>query len=115
VIDKEDIKWTRRGTFAPAAMSAKDGMIKIKSNLAKYLGRPESEELAKIEIMLTDWKKMQRDYSSRRKKLSKHKPSLTKEIYYPNDGRDISIWKNRSFPGEEAVDTLAYIRRWGYW
>jgi hypothetical protein len=27
-IDKEDIKWTRRkfGTFAPAAMSAKDGM-----------------------------------------------------------------------------------------
>jgi hypothetical protein len=66
-IDKEDIKWTRRkfGTFAPAAMSAKDGMLKIKSNLAKYLGRPESEELAKIEIMLTDWKKMQRDYSSR--------------------------------------------------
>jgi hypothetical protein len=46
-------------------MSAKDGMLKIKSNLAKYLGRPESEELAKIEIMLTDWKKMQRDYSSR--------------------------------------------------
>jgi hypothetical protein len=34
-------------------------MIKIKVKLSKIsTGRPESEELAKIEIMLTDWKKM---------------------------------------------------------
>jgi hypothetical protein len=116
-IDKEDIKWTRRkfGTFAPAAMSAKDGMLKIKSNLAKYLGRPESEELAKIEIMLTDWGKCNEIIAADRKKLSKHKPSLTKEIvYYPNDPEEIFLsGKANPFPKEEASRHLAYIREVG--
>jgi hypothetical protein len=65
-IDKEDIKWTRRkfGTFAAGVSKGWNAKDKVKLS-KKYLGRPESEELAKIEIMLTDWKKMQRDYSGR--------------------------------------------------
>jgi hypothetical protein len=45
-IDKEDIKWTRR-VWNICTGYVRDGMLKIKSNLAKYLGRPESEELAR--------------------------------------------------------------------
>lgn len=116
-IAPEDIKWKRRkfGTFAPAAMSAKDGMVKLKSNLAQYLGRPESEELAKISIMLTDWKKCNEIIEEDRKKLAKHKPSLTKEIvYYPNDPEEIFLsGKVNPFPREEAVRHLAYIREVG--
>jgi len=116
-MDPEDITWKRRkfGTFAPAAMSAKDGMVKIKSNLAKYLGRPESLELAKIEIMLTDWKVCNAIIEADRKKLMKHKPSLTKEIvYYPNDPEEIFLsGKVNPFPREEAVRHLAFIREKG--
>lgn len=116
-MDKEDILWKRRkfGTFAPAAMSAKDGMVKIKSNLAKYLGKLESIELGKIEILLTDWKKCNEIIAADRKKLSKHKPSLTKEIvYYPNDPEEIFLsGKVNPFPREEADRHLKYIREAG--
>lgn len=116
-MDKEDILWKRRkfGTFAPAAMSAKDGMVKIKSTLAKYLGKPDSVELGKIEILLTDWKKCNEIIAADRKKLSKHKPSLTKEIvYYPNDPEEIFLsGKVNPFPREEADRHLKYIREAG--
>lgn len=116
-MDKEDILWKRRkfGTFAPAAMSAKDGMVKIKSTLAKYLGKPESVELGKIEILLTDWKRCNEIIAADRKKLSKHKPSLTKEIvYYPNDPEEIFLsGKVNPFPREEADRHLKYIREAG--
>jgi hypothetical protein len=93
-------------------MSAKDGMLKIKSNLAKYLGRPESEELAKIEIMLTG-KKCNEIIAADRKTI-KTQTIINKEIVLPNDEEIFLIWKE-SFSEEEAVRHLAYIRGRTYW
>lgn len=91
-VPTEEITWSRRnfGTFAPAAMSAKTGMIKVKSNLAKYLNRPDSKELEKIEILLTDWATCNKIIDFDRASLSNDRESLTKEIvYYPKDASEI--------------------------
>lgn len=91
-IPPEDITWTRRefGTFAPAAMSAKTGMIKIKSNLAKYLNEPNAKGLEKIEILVTDWKRCNEIIDRDRDALSNDRESLTKEIvYYPKSAEEI--------------------------
>lgn len=91
-VPHEEITWDRRnfGTFAPAAMSAKKGMIKIKSNLAKYLNRPESKELEKIEILVTDWKTCNEIIDRDRESLANDRESLTKEIvYYPKNASEI--------------------------
>jgi len=116
-IAKEDIPWKRRkfGTFAPAAMSAKEGMVKIESNLADYLGRPDSAELRKIKILLTDWKRCNEIIKADRLKLAKNKQSLTKEIvYYPNDPEEIFLsGKVNPFNREVAERHLRRIREEG--
>jgi len=118
-IDKEDILWVRRdfGTFAPAAMSAKTGMIKIKSNLAKYLNRPDSKELEKIEILVTDWKRCNEIIAKDREKLFGDKKSLNKEIvYYPNDPQEIFASGAVSpFPLLEAKAHKEYLLKTGLW
>lgn len=118
-MDKEDILWVRRefGTFAPAAMSAKTGMIKIKSNLADYLGLPNEEELRKIEILVTDWKKCNEIIQKDRDALVKDKKSYNKEIvYYPNDPTEIFASGNiNPFPVEEAKAHKQYLLDTGKW
>jgi len=113
-IAKEDITWKRQnfGTYAPAQMSAKTGMIKVKSNLEKYLGLTNAPNLRKIEILVTDWNACNTIIKADRIKLKKHKPSLTKEIvYYPISPEEIFLsGKTNPFPYEVATAHLERIR-----
>lgn len=106
-IPKEDITWKRQnfGTYAPAQMSAKTGMVKIEKNLEDYLGKTNCPNLRKIKILVTDWKTCNAIIKADREKLKKHKPSLTKEIvYYPISPEEIFLsGKINPFPYEVAT------------
>ncbi|AGO49480.1 hypothetical protein Phi4:1_gp067 [Cellulophaga phage phi4:1] len=91
-IPKEDITWKRQkfGTFAPAQMSAKDGMIKREIGLWEYLGVDKTKELDQVRINVTDWKRCNEIILADREKLKKNRKSLVKEIvYYPIDPEEI--------------------------
>jgi len=68
------------GTFIPG--QCRVDMPKIDSNLADYLGKPESEELRKIKIKVTDWEKASKIIEERREKVIKDKLKYNKEIVY---------------------------------
>lgn len=105
-IPKEDITWKRTnfGTFAPAQMSAKVGMIKNETTLWQYLGIEKTEALDKIKINVTDWANCNKIILKDRDKLSKNRKSLVKEtVYYPLDPEEIFLSGNvNPFPVEEA-------------
>lgn len=105
-VPKEDITWRRQtfGTFAPAQMSAKEGMIKKQIALWEYLGIEKTKELDQIKINVTDWKKCNEIIEVDRLKLIKNRKSYTKEIvYYPTDPEEIFQSGNTNpFPVEEA-------------
>ena len=113
-IPKEDITWKRQnfGTYAPAQMSAKTGMIKVRKNLEEYLGKTNCPGLRKIKILVTDWKTCNQIIRADRDKLKKHKPSLTKEIvYYPISPEEIFLsGKTNPFPYELGTVHLERIR-----
>lgn len=122
-IDKEDITWdedkTNRnfGTFIPAQMSAKKGMIKKDSDLSVYLNRPDSEELRKIKIKVTDWKKCNEIIKEDREKKQGNKISYNKEIvYYPIKFSEIFLsGKSNPFPVAEAKAHKEHLLRTGLW
>lgn len=105
-IPKEAITWRRQkfGTFAPAQMSAKDGMVKIQIPLWEYLGVEKTKELDKIKINVTDWETCNKIIEADRKKKEKNRKSYVKEIvYYPIDPEEIFQSGNMNpFPVEEA-------------
>lgn len=113
-IPKEDITWKRQnfGTYAPAQMSAKTGMVKIQKNLEEYLEKTNCPNLRKIKILVTDWKTCNAIIKADREKLKKHKPSLTKEIvYYPISPEEIFLsGKTNPFPYELGNIHLERIR-----
>lgn len=116
-IPKEHITWKRQnfGTFAPAQMSAKIGMVKIESNLEKYLQLENAPNLRKIKILVTDWKRCIQIIREDRKKKQKHKPTLVKEIvYYPISPEEIFLsGKTNPFPYEVATVHLERKRQSG--
>jgi hypothetical protein len=116
-IDKELITWKRRrfGTFIPGQMSAKDGLRKIESNLADYLGKPDAKELKKIGIQITDWKKALEIITTDREKKKKNRQSYIKELlYHPIDPEEIFLSvKVNPFPVEEARMQLNKIKMEG--
>lgn len=105
-IPKNDITWKRAqfGTFAPAQMSAKVGMIKNEISLWEYLGVEKTQALDKIRINVTDWNNCNKIILKDREKLSKNRKSLIKEtVYYPLDPEEIFLSGNvNPFPVEEA-------------
>lgn len=113
-VAKEDITWKRQnfGTYAPAQMSSKTGMIKIEKNLEEYLGKKNCPNLRKIKILVTDWKVCNEIIKADRERLRKHKPSLIKEtVYYPISPEEIFLsGKTNPFPYEEANVHLERIR-----
>ena len=116
-IPKEDITWRRQkfGTFAPAQMSAKDGMVKIQIPLWEYLGKEKSEGLDKIKINVTNWATCNKIIEADRKKKLKNRKSYVKEIvYYPIDPEEIFQSGNMNpFPVEEAKRHRNKIREEG--
>lgn len=120
-VPEEEITWRddRRpfGTFLPAQMSAKVGMVKYDSNLAVYLNKPDSEELKKIKIKLTDWKKCNEIIAEDRAKKSANRTAYTKEVvYYPIKPSELFLsGKLNPFPVEEAKAHRDYLIQTGKW
>ena len=115
----EEITWKKRkfGTFVPAQMSAKEGMIKVDSDLSKYLNRPDSEELRKIKIKVTDWKKCNEIIKKDRDKKITNRTSYTKEIlYYPISIDEMFMsGKVNPFCVNEAKAHRDYLIQTGKW
>lgn len=120
-VPKEEITWKedRRkfGSFLPAQMSAKVGMVKVDSTLADYLGRPKSEELRKIKLKVTDWKKCNEIIKLDRLKKAGNRISYTKEVvYYPIKPSELFLsGKINPFPVEEAKAHRDYLKQTGKW
>lgn len=104
-VPEEYRTWKKRkfGTFIPAQMSAKDGLVKLDSNLAEFLNKPKSKELAKIKLKITDWKKALEVIKEDRNKKASDVHLLTKELlYHPIDPEEMFLSsKTNPFPVEE--------------
>lgn len=113
-IDKKFITWKRRdfGTFIPGQMSSKDGLRKINTTLADYLGMPEANGLKEIGIQVTDWEKALEIITKDRENKKKDKKAYVKELlYHPIDPEELYIsMKINPFPVEEAKMHLKKIR-----
>ena len=119
-IPPEHITWEEDklkpfGTFVPG--QCRVDMPKIESTLADYLGLPESEELRKIKIKLTDWGKAKTIIENRREKVVKDKIKLQKEILYsPVKPSEITQSGTRNrFPVNEAKAHKQYLLETGLW
>ena len=104
-VPEEFITWKKRkfGTFIPAQMSAKDGLVKLDSNLAEFLGKPECKELSKIKLKVTDWEKALDIIKNDRLKKKADLALYTKELlYHPIDPEEMFLSsKSNPFPVEE--------------
>jgi len=120
-VPREEITWAddRRkfGTFLPAQMSAKEGMIKIESTLADYLNRKDSTALRKIKIKVTDWKRCNEIIQADRLKKIGNRLTYTKEVvYYPIKPTELFLsGKINPFPVEEAKAHRDYLVETGKW
>lgn len=115
-VPEEHRTWQERpfGTFIPAQMSAKEGMVKKDSNLSEYLGI-KSELLSSIPIKVTDWKTSKELIQSDRDKKRKKMDSYTKEVlYYPMCPSDMLLsTKVNPFPVQEAIAHREYLKQIG--
>lgn len=119
-IDPEYITWEEDkqkqfGTFIPG--QCRVDMPKIESNLADYLGRPESKELRKIKIKVTDWKVAKENIEKEREAASKDVTKLHKTIIYaPIKPSEITMsGKINRFPVAEAKAHKRYLLETGLW
>jgi len=119
-VDPEHITWEEDklkpfGSFIPG--QCRVDMPKIESTLADYLGKPESEELRKIKIKITDWKAAKEKIEKEREAASKDKVKLHKTtIYAPIKPSEITQSGTRNrFPVNEAKAHKAYLLETGLW
>lgn len=119
-VDPEYITWEEDklkpfGTFIPG--QCRVDMPKIESNLADYLGKPESINLRKIKIKVTDWKLAKEKIETEREIASKDKIKLHKTtIYAPTKPSEITMSGARNrFPVNEAKAHKAYLLETGLW
>ena len=103
------------GTFIPG--QCRVDMPKVESTLADYLGKPESKELQKIKIKVTDWEKANKSIEDRREKVIKDKIKHNKEIIYcPKKPSEIFMsGKINRFPVAEAKAHKQYLLETGLW
>ena len=119
-IPEEFITWQEDrlkpfGTFIPG--QCRVDMPKVESTLADYLGRPESKELKKIKIKITDWEKALKTIEDRRAKVEKDNIKYQKEIVYcPIKPSEIFMsGKQNRFPVNEAKAHKQYLLETGLW
>ena len=119
-ISDSDITWQEDknrpfGTFIPG--QCRVDMPKIDSTLADYLEKPNSVELKKINIKITDWARANILIQERREKVSKDKLKLNKEIVYcPIKPSEIFMsGKQNPFPVNEAKAHKQYLIESGKW
>jgi hypothetical protein len=105
VDDPEYITWQNKkfGTFVPAQMSVKDGIVKRDSNLQEFL-KSDNKELSKVKLYVTDWKQANEVINADRKKKEGQPDAIRKEkVYYPIDTDEIFLsGKTNPFPAQEA-------------
>jgi hypothetical protein len=103
------------GAFIPG--QCRVDMPKIESTLADYLGRPESKELRKIKIKVTDWAKAKEKIEKEREDASKDKIKLHKTVIYaPVKPSEITMsGKQNRFPVAEAKAHKQYLLETGLW
>lgn len=108
--------WTERpfGTFIPAQMSAKDGMVKEDSDLSEYLN-VKSEGLKNISIKTTNWREAKRKIQTDRAVKKKDLEAYTKEVlYYPLCPSDMLLSTEiNPFPVQEAISHREYLKSIG--
>ena len=119
-VDPEYITWQEDklrpfGTFIPG--QCRVDMPKIESTLADYLGKPESKELRKIKIKVTDWKAAKEKIEKERESVVKDKVKLHKTIIYaPIKPSEITMSGIRNrFPVNEAKAHKQYLLETGLW
>jgi hypothetical protein len=113
-VNPEHITWGEDklrpfGTFIPG--QCRVDMPKIESNLADYLGKPQSKELQKIKIKITDWAAAKEKIETERESVSKDKTKLHKTIIYaPIKPSEITMsGKSNRFPILEAKRHRAHL------
>lgn len=111
-VPEEFRTWKERdfGTFIPAQMSSKEGMVKDESNLAEYLG-VDNPELSKIKIFVTNWERAKTLIENDRNKLKDDIVEYTKEVlYFPICPSDMLLsGKVNPFPVQEAILHREYL------
>lgn len=116
MVPEEFRTWKERdfGTFIPAQMSMKKGMIKIESNLADFLGI-DSDKLRDVKINLTDWRGNFNSIKEDREAKKRDLELYTKEVlYYPTCPSDMLLsGKINPFPVTEAIMHKEYILQKG--
>lgn len=119
-IAPEHITWTEDklrpfGSFIPG--QCRVDMPKIESNLADYLGKPESEELRKIKIKVTDWALAKEKIETERESVARDKTKLHKTIIYaPIKPSEITMsGKINRFPVLEAKKHKQHLLETGLW
>ena len=117
-VDVEDITWRRKefGLFLPTQMCIKH--VKIKSNLASYLGI-ESETLSKIPLWVTDWKTAKtKELEERQSKADNREDYIRLLAYHPFDPEEIFL-SGKVSPFVEIVDDAKrhrdYLLETGKW
>lgn len=103
------------GAFIPG--QCRVDMPKIESNLAEYLNRPESIELKKIKIKVTDWKLAKEKIELEREAVTRDKIKLHKTIIYaPIKPSEITMsGKQNRLPVAEAKAHKAHLLETGLW
>lgn len=111
----EEDKLKPFGTFIPG--QCRVDMPKIESNLAEYLGKPESDALRKIKIKVTDWEASKIKIETEREVASKDKVKLHKTIVYaPTKPSEITMSGNiNRFPVLEAKRHKQHLLESGEW
>ena len=119
-VDPEYMTWEEDklrpfGAFIPG--QCRVDMPKIESNLADYLGKPESEELRKIKIKITDWKAAKEKIEIERESATRDKVKLHKTIIYaPTKPSEITMsGKMNRLPVAEAKAHKQYLLETGLW
>lgn len=116
-VPKNLITWKRRdfGTYIPAQMSAKTGMVKKEIPLAEYLNIKQTRALEPMTILVTDWENSLKLIEADREKIKNDKKSLTKEkAYYPIDPEEIFLsGKENPFPREAIMRHMDYLQEKG--
>ena len=119
-VDPEYMTWEEDklrpfGAFIPG--QCRVDMPKIESNLADYLGKPESEELRKIKIKITDWKAAKEKIEIERESVTRDKVKLHKTIIYaPTKPSEITMsGKMNRLPVAEAKAHKQYLLETGLW
>lgn len=111
-VPEEFRTWTERefGTFIPAQMSAKEGMVKDKTSLDKYL-KIKDDILSKVSIFVTNWEKAKDKINKDRDKLRNDLVEYTKEVlYFPVCPSDMLLsGKVNPFPVQEAIMHREYL------